>query len=321
MEKELRILIIEDNENDAALIIRYLKKAEFNIAYEVVDTATALESALEKDHWDFVICDYTLPQFNALSALSILQSTKIDIPFIVVSGTVGEETAVEIMKAGAHDYIMKDNLTRLVPVFQRELAEAAIRQEHKLTAERNMMQSHLLDLIGQSVVTVDNKDTITYWNKASEALYGWSASEALGRKLNDVLIHHETQPLAEEIITHIKNGQSWSRELNIRKKDSTFIPVHITHTPIVDEKGELNGVIGISFDISERRKTEEAMVKKMDELAASNEELNRLNRLTIGREMRMIELKHHCNALAVRLGIEKPYSLAFLNEPDLEKHN
>jgi PAS domain S-box-containing protein len=278
-----------------------------------------MEAALERNRWDFVISDFTLPQFNALSALSILQATKIDIPFIVVSGTVGEETAVEIMKAGAHDYIMKDNLTRLVPVFERELAEAAIRREHKLTEERNMMQAHLLDLIGQSVITVDNTDTIIYWNKASEALYGWTAPEVLGRKLNEILVHHEPKDYSKEIKNRIKNGLSWSKELNIKKRDGTYIPTHITHTPILDEKGDPNGVIGISFDISERRKTEEAMLKKMDELAASNEELNRINRLTIGREMRMIELKHHCNALAVQLGIEKPYPLAFLNETDQKK--
>jgi len=321
MEKQLHILIIEDNESDAALIIRFLMKADYKIMYEVVDTASTMQSALEKNHWDFVISDFTLPQFNALSALSVLQTTNIDIPFIVVSGTVGEETAVEIMKAGAHDYIMKNNLARLVPVFKRELAEAAIRREHKLTEERNMMQAHLLDLIGQSVITVDSIDTITYWNKASETLYGWTASEVLGRKLNEILVHHETQAQYTETLSHIKNGLSWSRELNIKKRDGTNIPIHITHTPILDEKGDLNRVIGISFDISERRKTEDAILKKIDELAASNEELNRINRLTIGREMRMIELKHHCNSLAVRLGIEKPYPLAFLNETDQEKEN
>jgi two-component system cell cycle sensor histidine kinase/response regulator CckA len=321
MEKQLNILIIEDNESDAALIIRLLKKADFNILYEVVDTAASMQSALERDHWDFVISDFTLPQFNALGALSILQATKIDIPFIVVSGTVGEETAVEIMKAGAHDYIMKNNLARLIPVFERELTEATIRREHKLTEERNMKQAYLLDLIGQSVITVDSKDIITYWNKASETLYGWIASEVLGRKLNEILVQNEIQDYSNEVKHRIINGQSWSREFNVKKRDGTYIPMHITHTPILDEKGDLKGVIGISFDISERRRIEEAMLKKMDELAASNEELNRINRLTIGREMRMIELKHHCNTLAVRLGIEKPYPLAFLNETDQEKEN
>lgn len=316
MENPLRILIIEDNESDAALIIRQLKKAETNITCEVIETALQMESVLYQQQWDFVICDYSLPQFNAIHALKLLQETKIDIPFIVVSGTVGEETAVGLMKAGVHDYIMKDNLARLIPVFHRELMEAGIRREHKQAEEKISIQAHLLDLIGQSVIIVDNTDTITYWNKAAEALYGWSAKEVLERKIQEIMSHHTSEAHSDEIRELSKNGQSWSKEYNEKKRDGSCIPVHITHTPLFDENGDLKGVIGISFDISERRKTEGTMMRKMEELAASNEELNRINRLTIGREMRMIELKQQCNSLASQLGMNQPYPLAFINDTD-----
>ena len=321
MEIPIRIMIIEDNESDAALIIRHLKKAGKEIGCEVIDNELQMESALIKQEWDFVICDYSLPQFNALAALKILQNSKIDIPFIVVSGTVGEETAVELMKAGAHDYIMKDNLARLVPVLNRELLEARIRRKHKLDAEKISVQAHILDLIGQSIVMVDKNFNITYWNKASETLYGWTAEEALGKRIREILELQNTHKHSYDIKSCIKNGESWSLESIVIKKDGSSIPTHVTHTPFLDENGNLIGVIGISYDISERRKAEEAMIRKMDELAASNEELSRINRLTIGREMRMIELKQHCNSLASQLGIDQPYPLTFINESDQQKIN
>ena len=319
MEKPLHILIIEDNESDAALIIRHLKKADKNIVCEVIETAPQLESALEQQKYDFVICDHSLPQFNDRQALKILQSTEIDIPFIVVSGTVGEETAVELMKAGVHDYIMKDNLARLVPVFHRELSEAEIRRKHKQAEDKISIQASLLDLIGQSVIMVDETDTVTFWNKAAEALYGWSAEEVMGLKLHQFMSHHSTEFHSDDIRKCSITGQSWTREFIEKKRDGSFIPVQITHTPLFDETGNLKGVIGVSFDITERKKTEEAMIRKMDELAASNEELNRINRLTIGREMRMIELKQQCNNLASKLGMKPPYPLEFMQKTEQQK--
>jgi two-component system cell cycle sensor histidine kinase/response regulator CckA len=319
MEKPIRILIIEDNESDVALIIRHLKKAEKDITYVVIDTEPGMKSALKEHDWDFVICDYSLPQFNALRALELLQETKIDIPFIVISGTVGEETAVGLMKAGVHDYIMKDNLARLVPVLNRELLEAGIRHERFQAEKKINIQAHLLDLIRQSVIMVDNNNNITYWNKASETIYGWVEEEVLGKNLTEIIVHHNLQSRSYDVSKCIKKGESWSRETTVIKKDGSLLPTHVTHTPLYDENENLTGVIGISFDISERRKTEEAMIKKMDELAASNDELSRINRLTIGREMRMIELKQQCNNLASRLGIEQPYPLTFINDSVQQK--
>lgn len=114
MGKRISILIIEDSESDMELIIRQFQKANYDITYERVETADQMRAALEKQPWDLVMADYTLPKFNAASALAILKKFCLDIPFVVVSGTIGEETAIEIMKAGAHDYIMKDNLSRPV---------------------------------------------------------------------------------------------------------------------------------------------------------------------------------------------------------------
>src|SRR6266849_6654731 len=124
MNRTLRVLNVEDSEQDMALLARHLKRAGYDLVLNRVDTAEAMKAALETREWDVILCDYSMPQFNALGALKLLKEMGLDIPFIIVSGTIGEEVAVEAMRAGAHDYLMKDNLLRLVPTIERELHEA-----------------------------------------------------------------------------------------------------------------------------------------------------------------------------------------------------
>lgn len=131
MKNKIRVLIIEDNKDDSVLEIDEIKRGGFDIIFERIETRAAMRAALKNKHWDFIISDYSLPQFSGLDALEELKQSGIDIPFVLISGTIGEETAVAAMKAGAHDYIMKNNLSRLVPAFERELKEAAIRHEKR----------------------------------------------------------------------------------------------------------------------------------------------------------------------------------------------
>jgi sigma-B regulation protein RsbU (phosphoserine phosphatase) len=131
MTKQLRVLLVEDSEDDAVLITRELKKGSFLPTVKRVETPESMQKALEEKTWDLIISDYVLPRFSGLDALRLLKKSGIDLPFIVVSGKIGEETAVEAMRAGAHDYIMKNNLVRLNPAIKRELEEAKNRQERK----------------------------------------------------------------------------------------------------------------------------------------------------------------------------------------------
>lgn len=147
MNQPLRVLIIEDSENDAILLLRELKRSGYAPIHEQVDTATDMRAALEKQEWDIIISDFVMPQFSGLEALKLLQGTGLDIPFIVVSGKIGEDTAVAVMKAGASDYIMKDNLTRLVPAIEREMQEAAIRRERRKSAEALRQREEELSLM------------------------------------------------------------------------------------------------------------------------------------------------------------------------------
>jgi DNA-binding NtrC family response regulator len=159
----LRVLIVDDSDDDAKLIIRQLRNGGYDPKWERVDTAEAMKSVLESQQWDVILCDYKMPRFSAPAALKIVQEKKIDVPFIIVSGDIGEDTAVAAMKSGAHDFLMKDKLAKLVVAIERETREAKIRQE-KQTADEMLKRSeenfhHSLDNspLGIRIVSADGK--------------------------------------------------------------------------------------------------------------------------------------------------------------------
>jgi DNA-binding NtrC family response regulator len=138
----LRALIVEDSEFDAQMMVSMLRKGGYDVSFERVETAEQLRRALHERAWDMILADYNLPEFDAPAALKILQETGFDLPFIIVSGGIGEDIAVSAMKAGAHDYLMKGNLNRLVPAVERELREAANRASQR-EAKRALQESEL----------------------------------------------------------------------------------------------------------------------------------------------------------------------------------
>src|SRR5664280_1089673 len=134
-DKSLRSLIIEDSEDDTLLLIRNLKKGGYNPVYERVETADAMKKALKEMQWDISLCDYKMPKFNAPSAIAVLKEANVDIPLIIISGTIGEDVGIECMRLGAHDYIMKDKLSRLCPAIARELEESEVRKKQRQADE------------------------------------------------------------------------------------------------------------------------------------------------------------------------------------------
>jgi PAS domain S-box-containing protein/putative nucleotidyltransferase with HDIG domain len=143
----LRTLIIDDSEDDGVLVIHELRRGGYDPTSERIETAEAMSKALDKQAWDIVICDYVMPSFSGLAALKLLQEKDIDIPFIIVSGKIGEDVAVEAMKAGAHDYVMKSNLSRLVPAVKRELDDVVVRRERRRAEDRLRYQVEFEKLI------------------------------------------------------------------------------------------------------------------------------------------------------------------------------
>ncbi len=177
MGTPLRLLIVEDSEDDAALLLRELRRGGYDVTHERVDTRAAMIAALENQKWDLVISDHSMPHFTGIDALHILRSEGSRIPFIFVSGTIGEETAVSALKDGAQDYLMKTNLKRLVPAIQRELREAEQRQE-KERLERQVQDLHKFETIGRLAGGIAHD-----FNNVIGAILGWAE-----------LCSQETQP-------------------------------------------------------------------------------------------------------------------------------
>ena len=146
MPVPLRVLIAEDSEDDARLLLRELQRAGYQPTYERVDNPAAMAAALDRHAWDLVIGDYSMPAFSGPAALALLRARDLDTPFIFVSGTIGEDIAVEAMKAGAQDFLTKGNLRRLIPAIQRELRDTEARRERRLAQTALLERARLAEL-------------------------------------------------------------------------------------------------------------------------------------------------------------------------------
>jgi PAS domain S-box-containing protein len=185
MTTPLAVLIVEDSADDAELIVRQLRQDGFEPRWERVGDAEAMKAALQRADWDLVLSDYRLPGFSAGAALDVLQASGRDLPFIVVSGSIEEGAAVELMRLGAHDCLMKGSLSRLAAVVTRELAEARERQE-RWRAEMALRESEerfraMADSAADAIVAVGEDDCIRFFSRGAEAMFGYAAAELLGR--------------------------------------------------------------------------------------------------------------------------------------------
>jgi DNA-binding NtrC family response regulator len=143
----LRVLLVEDSEDDALLILRELQRSGYEIEHERVETAQAMRSALSSSSWDVTFSDYSMPRFGASEALELAREMDQEAPFIVVSGRIGEDVAVETMRAGAYDYVMKDHLARLCPTVERGLEEVAERRKRRRIEEELRRRDAILDAV------------------------------------------------------------------------------------------------------------------------------------------------------------------------------
>ncbi|MCC6231748.1 MAG: SpoIIE family protein phosphatase [Verrucomicrobiales bacterium] len=186
----LRALVLEDSEFDARVMIQALRTAGYDVQWRRVETAAGMEEALRDQAWDVVLADYNMPEFNAPQALRILQQAALDVPFIIVSGGIGEDVAVSAMKAGAHDYVMKGNPARLLPAVERELREAVVRRKQR-EAEAQLRDSELRyrslwETSPDAVLLCDAEGRIGFANPAAEVVFGLPAANLVGRLLDSL---------------------------------------------------------------------------------------------------------------------------------------
>ena len=263
MSVPLRLLVIEDCDDDAELLLARLRRAGYAPDHLRVDNARALTEALDAGGWDLIISDYAMPGFSGLDALRMLRERHIDTPFILVSGTVGEDIAVEAMRSGANDYIMKDNLTRLLPAINRELRESRERAERRRAEEALYHEREralvTLHSIGDGVITTDAEGQVDYLNPVAERLTGWSAEEAQGQPLDKVLplIDEAThEPIDNPARTSLRLGRSIKLEsqcLLINREGEEF-HIEDSAAPIFDRDRRIIGAVLVFHDVTRERR-------------------------------------------------------------------
>jgi len=277
MKKPLRVLLVEDREEDAIFLLRELRHA-YDTEFERVASAAELQRALSK-RWDIIISDYSMPGFNGIEALQIVLGTNLDIPFIIVSGAIGEEIAVNAMTNGASDYVMKGNLARLVPAVERELREAETRRNRRRDEADLAHLAAIVESSTDAILGMDLDGTIRSWNSGAEKIYGYSAQEAIGHPTS-IIAPPVSSGEISLILEKVRRGERVARYETVRvRKDGTPIDVSLTISPIKNSGGDTIGVSAIERDITARKKTEADRNRLIEELKEALAKVNDLSGL------------------------------------------
>ena len=251
MTRPLRILIVEDSIDDAVLTLRALRSA-FTVSYERVENADDMRRALREQSWDIVLSDHKLPGFDSFGALRVLQESGKDLPFIIVSGTIGEEVAVAAMKAGAHDYLLKGHLQRLVPAIERELNDAEIRRVGRQAQEMLIKLSQAVEQTADTMFITDLDGRIEYVNPAFEQVTGYSAGDAIGKTPRILKSGRHDLAFYQELWETIEAGRVYQEILINQKKNGELYFEEITITPLTTSEGRITHFISTGKDITER---------------------------------------------------------------------
>ncbi len=258
----LRTLIVEDNEDDAQLVLRLLRKGGFDPAYERVDTAIAMREAVGREKWDVIISDFNMPHFSGLAAIELYQEKGLDIPFIIVSGTIGEEAAVAAMRLGAHDYVMKNNLPRLVPAIQRELREAESRKEHKI-AEAALRESEerinkaFRSIPDALIISRLEDGKIIEINDSWDKVFGYSRDEVIGKSSLALNLFADLSDRQRTTALLQKQGFVRDFELQIRQKSGVLRMASLS-AELLEIQGE-QCLLTVIQDVTERKLAEKAL--------------------------------------------------------------
>jgi len=244
-----------------------------------VDDPVHYEQALAEGAWDVVISDYVMPSFNGAQALEIFQRHKLDIPFICVSGGIGEEKAAEVVRAGAHNYVSKSHLARLGSVVRIEMAAAIERRSRRQVAELTAHLAAIVEGTDDAICSRDMAGTILSWNSAAERMYGFTAKEAIGRPIS-IIVPAERLGELTEILEKLTRGERIAGlETTRMHKDGHPVEVSMTISPIKDEDERVIGASIISRDVTERKRLEQERLALIEELQAAMSQVKQLSGL------------------------------------------
>jgi PAS domain S-box-containing protein len=255
----LRVLLVEDSEDDALLLAESLREGGFAVDARRVETEEDFRAALREETWDLVIADYVLPRFSGIAAVRIVRRVIPDLPVIMVSGKGGEEHAVEAMRAGADDYLLKESLVRLAPAVERELRDMQVRRERRQAIEELRLLSAALESAANGVVITKGDGTIIWVNPAVTRLTGYTREEMIGQNPHIFKSGKQPPALYRELWTTIRRGEVWHGQLVNRRKDGTLYTEEMTVTPVRAGSGDITHFVAIKEDISERKHAEEEL--------------------------------------------------------------
>ncbi len=274
--RPLHLLMIEDSETDAELVVIELRRHGYEVFCHRVDAESSLRFALESGRWDIAVCDHGLPSFSSGEALLIIREVTDDLPFVILSGTIGEEAAVAALKAGARDVVVKTNLSRIGPVVDRELGEAENRRlRHRsegALAVSEARKSSILASALDAIITTDHDGRIVDFNPAAEAMFAYRQSDVQGRLMADLIIPLALrQQHSEALARHLPTGQSRilgeRLELSALRSDGSEFPVELSIT-----RGELFGELFFTSylrDVTDRREADRERANLEEQLRQS----------------------------------------------------
>ncbi len=265
----LRVLLVEDNEDDAALILRLLRRGGYEPDWRRVQTAEALDEALAEGHWEVVLSDYAMPQFDGLRALRLLREQSAFLPFIIISGSIGEETAVAAMRAGASDYLMKSNLTRLVPAIERELREASERRERARTKKallelQEKFQAVFREYLDVMLVLDAVNGDILHVNHAVTNTMGFDERWLAGQGF-EIFWPEDQRAMAGAILDRVRAEGSAFHSGWFLRLDGSACPMDLQASRV--PWGRTEAIIVTLRDVTERHQAQQRLAEEKEQLA------------------------------------------------------
>jgi PAS domain S-box-containing protein len=259
MKTPLRILHLEDDPQDTELVNATLREAGLSCEISLADSREAYLAKIDHGGFDVILADYSLPSFDGLSALRMAREKCPATPFILVSGALGEEAAIECLKLGATDYVPKQYLARLAPCIKRALQEAADLSARKIAEAQMRLQATALEAAANAIVITDREGRITWVNPAFSKLTGYSSQEAVGQNPRLLKSGMHDRLFYQNLWNTILSGEVWSGEIVNRRKDGTFYTEEQSITPVKNDQGTITHFIAIKQDVTERKQVEQAL--------------------------------------------------------------